>query len=111
MIYRLSCSSLPRSLEDDFFTKGFPLSMLSLGRSLLAFFALIPFRDERGTMFWGGARRDVPHVIYFVVSSGVVLSLCCSIRVQETTPPPPLSHWGSFMHVRPPTPQRRGGLI
>ena len=50
--------------------------------------------------FLGRRVGDVPHVIYFVVLRGVLLSPCRSIRVQETTPQPPTPNRGSLANVR-----------
>ena len=58
-------------------------------------------------IFWGGAQvEDVPHIIYKVVFGGVLLSLCRSVRVQETTQQPPTPNRGSLGHGR--APQRCG---
>ena len=56
----------------------------------------------------GGAARvgDVPHVIYFFVFHGVLLSLCRIVRVQNTTPQPPPPNWVSLGHAH--ARQRRG---
>ena len=43
-------------LVNIFLQKVSPLSLSSLGQSLLAVF-FVPFWDERGTIFWGGARQ------------------------------------------------------
>ena len=49
--------------------------------------------------FLGGACRDVPYVIWFVVFGGVLLSLCHSVRVQEKTTLPPPPNSGSLRNM------------
>ena len=41
---------------------------------------------------------DVPQVIYKIVFGGLLLSPCCSVRVQNTTQQPPPQNLGSLGH-------------
>ena len=100
LTYRLSCYSLPRSLGE------YCLHMVSSYLCRLwvdfcwLFFVFFPFWNERGTLFEAACVGDVPHVIYFVALRGMLLSPCCSICVQETTPPHPHTPIGDHLGIR-----------
>ena len=58
LTYRLRRSSLPGSLEEDFFFLRFsPLSAVFGSIVVGCVFVFVPFQDEHSTIFWGGTRQ------------------------------------------------------
>ena len=76
-------------LVNIFLQKVSPLSLSSLGQSLLAVF-FVPFWDERGTIFWGGARQGCS--AYNILCCFLwVITVPVSYCKRSGFPPPPKS--------------------